>query len=291
MVSKAGKKEMAKLAKESKKKKEAQKKEGTWGFSEAEKSAREKIVNSMINLCDFTITIPLSEKTRNIRTDTFIYLEPLEFTNTIKNIYNSLTNKSGIGCRECKYVPYRHGYWYVKQVKIDYGSEQKMTLTLSPLPTVYDVQYQQTNTTKVDSTTKTTSKKGKKKTNTKTDDETLVKNALDKIGKKYGNWHYTLDGRFPGETYSDDPVNARKHKQGDCWACSWVLAQDLNKEGVTTRIKDYPTSASSHHRTVQYRLNKKWFNFPYKKYGFHSWLNFTSGVYSGSVLKKYKGKT
>lgn len=292
MVSKAGKKKMAELVKESKKKKEAQKKEGTWGFSESEKSAREKIVNSMLNLCNFTITIPLSEKTQNIRTDTFIYLEPLDFTNPIKNIYNSLTNKSGIGCRECKYVPYRHGYWYVKQVKIEYGSEQKMQLTLSPLPPVYETQYQQTNTAKVDSTTKTTST-AKKKTNTKTDDKTLVQNALAKTEKKYGHgkWKYTLGMWGNGETFSDDPAGARRHKQGDCWACSWVLAQDLNKEGVTTRIKQYATSAASNHRTVQYRLNKKWYNYPYKAHGFHSWLNWTSGVNGGYTLKTYKGKT
>lgn len=258
-------------------------------MSEELDNAKEEIVNSMLNLCDFSITVPLSEKTKNIRTDTFIYLEPLEFMSKIDNIYGSLTNKSGVGCKECKLVPYRKGYWYVKGVKIKYDTEQTMTLTLVPLPTIYDTQYQQT---KVNSTTKTTSTtKKKKKTNTKIDDKTLVQNALDKIGKKYHNWHYTLDGRFPGATYSDDPVNARKHKQGDCWACSWVLAQDLNKEGVTTRIKDYPTSASSHHRTVQYRLNKKWYNFPYKKYGFHSWLNYTSGVNGGFVKKTYKGKT
>ena len=94
-----------------------------------------------------------------------------------------------------------------------------------------------------------------------------------------------------GETFSDDPDGARRHKQGDCWACSWVLAQDLNKEGLTTRIKQYATNAASNHRTAQYRLNKKWYNFPYKKYGFHSWLNYTSGVNSGFTLKTYKGKT
>ncbi len=255
---------------------------------ESKKSAREKIVNSMLNLCNFTITVPLSDKTKNIRTDTFIYLEPLDFTNTIKNIYNSLTNKSGIGCRECKFIPYRHGYWYVEQVKIEYGSEQKMTLTLSPLPSVY--QNQQTSTSKV-STNKSTLTKSKKKTTAKTniDDKTLVQKALDKVGKRYRGWNYHRQDAY---AYSDRPDLARKYKTGDCWAASFVLAQDLNKEGVTTRIKQYATSLASNHRSVQYRLNKKWYNFPYREYGVApSMLSFTSGVNGGYVFKKYKGKT
>lgn len=257
-------------------------------MSEELDNAREEIVNSMINLCEFKITIPLSEKTKNIRTDTFIYLEPLDFMSKIDNIYSSLTNSSGVGCKECKLVPYRKGYWYVKAVKINYDrNNQNMDLTLVPLPTVYSNTYTP-QTTKTTSTSKKTSKK----TSKNVDDKTLVQNALDKVGKKYGpKWKYTLGMWGNGETYSDDPAGARKHKQGDCWACSWVLAQDLNKEGVTTRIKQYATSAASNHRTVQYRLNKKWYNFPYKKYSFHSWLNYTSGVNGGSTLKTYKGKT
>lgn len=254
--------------------------------------AREEIVDSMLNLCDFTITVPLSEKTKNIRTDTFIYLEPLDFMNKIDNIYSSLTNKSGVGCKECKLVPYRKGYWYVKGVKINYnGNNQDMTLTLTPLPTVYKNTYNPTTTTTSTKTTATTAKT-KKKTE-KTDDKTLIKNALAKTEKKYGHgkWKYTLGMWGNGETFSDDPAGARRHKQGDCWACSWVLAQDLNKEGVTTRIKQYATSAASNHRTVQYRLNKKWYNYPYKAHGFHSWLNYTSGVNGGFTLKTYKGKT
>lgn len=255
-------------------------------------AAKEEIVNSMLNLCNFTITVPLSEKTKNIHTDTFIYLEPLDFMNKIDNIYSSLTNKSGVGCRECKFVPYRKGYWYVKEVKIKYDTEQTMTLTLAPLPTTYVTNYTPTTTTKT-STNTTAKTKTKKKINTKTDDKTLVQKALDKIGNKYGHgkWKYTLGMWGNGETFSDDPAGARRHKQGDCWACSWVLAQDLNKEGLTTRIKQYATNAASNHRTVQYRLNKKWYNFPYKKYGFHSWLNYTSGVNGGYTLKTYKGKT
>lgn len=252
-------------------------------------NAKEEIVNAMINLCEFSITIPLSEKTRNIRTDTFIYLEPLDFMNKIDNIYSSLTNKSGVGCKECKLVPYRKGYWYVKGVKIRYDTEQTMTLTLAPLPTVYKNNYNPTTTT---TTTKTTTKTKTKKKSEKLDDKTLVEKALDKVGKTYGpKWKYTLGMWGNGETFSDDPAGARRHKQGDCWACSWVLAQDLNKEGLTTRIKQYATSAASNHRTVQYRLNKKWYNFPYKKYSFHSWLNYTSGVNGGYTLKTYKGKT
>lgn len=120
--------------------------------------AREEIVDSMLGLCDFNITVPLSEKTQNIRTDTFIYLEPLDFMNKIEYIYNSLTNKNGVGCKECKLVPYRKGYWYVKGVNIKYDTEQTMTLTLVPLPTVYKNNYTpQTN--KTTTTVKNSSKK------------------------------------------------------------------------------------------------------------------------------------
>lgn len=260
-------------------------------MSEELDNAREEIVNSMIGLCDFTITVPLSEKTRNIHTDTFIYLEPLDFMDKIDNIYTSLTNKSGTGCKECKLVPYRKGYWYVKAVKIKYDTEQSMTLTLAPLPTVYKNTYSPTiNTTTTAS--KATSKKTTKKTSKNVDDKTLVKNALEKVGKKYGRaWKYTLSSWGNGATYSDDPASARRHKQGDCWACSWVLAQDLNKEGVTTQIKEYATNAASNHRTVQYRLNKKWYNFPYRTYHFYYYLNDTSGVWGGRIVKRYKGKT
>lgn len=153
--------------------------------------AREEIVDSMISLCDFSITVPLSEKTRNIRTDTFIYLEPLDFINKIDNIYNSLTNKSGVGCKECKLVPYRKGYWYVKGVSIKYDTEQTMTLTLVPLPTVYKNNYTpQTNKT----TAKTSSKKtASNDTNVKlkppsylsaTDKAWATKTVLQAIGSK-----------------------------------------------------------------------------------------------------------
>lgn len=120
--------------------------------------AREKIVDSMLGLCDFKITIPLSEKTKNIRTDTFIYLEPIDFMNKIDNIYNSLTTKTGVGCKECKLVPYRRGYWYVKGVSIKYDTEQTMTLTLVPLPTVYKKNYT-SQTNKTTTTAKNSSKK------------------------------------------------------------------------------------------------------------------------------------
>lgn len=126
--------------------------------------AREEIVDSMLGLCDFKITVPLSDKTKNIHTDTFIYLEPLDFMSKIDNIYSSLTNSSGVGCRECKFVPYRKGYWYVKAVKINYdGNKQSMDLTLVPLPTIYSDTY--TPPTAKTSTTTTSKTKSKKTTN------------------------------------------------------------------------------------------------------------------------------
>lgn len=154
--------------------------------------AREEIINSMLGLCNFKITVPLSEKTKNIRTDTFIYLEPLDFMSKIDNIYNSLTNKSGVGCKECKFVPYRKGYWYVKGVSIKYDTEQTMTLTLTPLPTVYKNNYTpQSN--KTTSTAKTNSKNTTNNTNVKlkppsylsaSDKTWATKTVLQAIGSK-----------------------------------------------------------------------------------------------------------
>lgn len=127
--------------------------------------AREKIVNSMLGLCDFKITVPLSDKTRNIHTDTFIYIEPLDFMSKIDNIFSSLTNSSGVGCKECKFVPYRKGYWYVKAVKINYDrNKQNMDLTLVPLPTTYTNTY--TPSTAKTSTRTTVTSKTKKNTKT-----------------------------------------------------------------------------------------------------------------------------
>ena len=154
--------------------------------------AREEIVDSMLGLCDFKITVPLSEKTKNIRTDTFIYLEPLDFVNKIDNIYSSLTNKSGVGCKECKLVPYRRGYWYIKGVSINYDAEQTMTLTLVPLPTVYKNNYTP-QTAKTTTTSKNNSKTATNNTSVKlkppsylssSDKAWATKTVLQAIGSK-----------------------------------------------------------------------------------------------------------
>jgi hypothetical protein len=48
---------------------------------------------------------------------------------------------------------------------------------------------------------------------------------------------------------------------------------------------EYKTSASNQHRSVQYKQNGQWVNFPYAENGFHPTFNYTSAV---SGAKQYK---
>jgi len=178
--------------------------------------AREEIVDSMIGLCDFKITIPLSEKTRNIHTDTFVYLEPLDFMSKIDNIYSSLTNKSGVGCRECKLIPYRRGYWYVKGITINYYTEQTMTLTLSPLPTVYRTNYApktSATTKKKNTATKNTNVKLKPPSYLSNSDKAwATKTVLQAIGTKTDPLKIAkaIDKAFKRHVYYSYYSNAQK---------------------------------------------------------------------------------
>lgn len=108
--------------------------------------ARDKMAESLINLCDFKVTLPLSDKTRNIHTNTWIYFEPLPFMDEMDKIYESMG-----ASKSTRYCFYRKGYWYVKATKITYSNtDGKIELTLSPFPPVF-------NTEKITNTTNTTS--------------------------------------------------------------------------------------------------------------------------------------
>lgn len=101
-----------------------------------------------------------------------------------------------------------------------------------------------------------------------------IPSALDEVGKKWSSIKYS------GECQTASCV--RQKGRGDCWGCSAILSCELESRGVKTRIVQYPTSMSAQHRSVQYQdSNGQWKNFPYRKYGFYSWFNDTSGVNSG----------
>ena len=120
--------------------------------------ARDKMAKSLIDLVDFKITVPLTTRTKNIHTNSFIYFEPLDFMDEMDNIYNGMTNTSGVGPSSTRFVPYRKGYWYVKGVRIVYGTDKTMELTLAPMPTVFEVEKITNNRTTSGSTGKTSSK-------------------------------------------------------------------------------------------------------------------------------------
>ena len=103
-----------------------------------------------------------------------------------------------------------------------------------------------------------------------------VESALDKVGKKWSGMKYSS----ACQTY--DCVK-QKHA-GDCWGCSDTISCELSALGVETKILEYPTSASSQHHSVQYKDGSTWKNFPYKKYGFNTLFNATSGVSKGKKV-------
>lgn len=104
-----------------------------------------------------------------------------------------------------------------------------------------------------------------------------VQSALNEVGKK---WHKM---KYSGECQTFECV--QKTGAGDCWGCSDTLSCELTQRGVKTKILEYGTSMSSAHRSVQYLDGSEWKNFPYKKYGFHSYFTATSGVKSGKEVK------
>lgn len=118
--------------------------------------ARQKMAESLSSLVELKIKVPLSDKTKNIHTNTWIYYEPVEFWDKIEGIYGEMKSL----CKQFRYTFYRKNYWYVKGVEIHY-KEGTMDLTLSPLPTPYPqekVGKDTTSTSKTDTTTKTSNK-------------------------------------------------------------------------------------------------------------------------------------
>jgi len=149
------------------------------------------MAKSLIDLCNFKVTVPLSEKTKNIHTNSFIYFEPLkvmEYSN-LDFLYEEMGKT-----RATRWVPYRKGYWYVKGVKIIYSNtEQKMELTLSPFPTVFQAE-------KLQATNKTTNGGDKNANNTTSSRSTNAGGTASNITIKAPSWLNKTDKQWAETT-------------------------------------------------------------------------------------------
>lgn len=93
--------------------------------------AREEMANSLINMFDFTITIPLTNLTKKIHTNSFIKLNTKLFdADYLWEIYKAMGKTSAT-----RFVSFRQNYWYVSEVEVNYKN-QTMKLKLLPLPSV-----------------------------------------------------------------------------------------------------------------------------------------------------------
>ena len=102
-----------------------------------------------------------------------------------------------------------------------------------------------------------------------------IDKAIDEVGKLAAKISYS------GQCQTHDCV--QQHKTGDCWGMSDYIACELKSRGVETKIKQYGTSASPHHRSVLYKdKNKKWTRFPYREYNVSMLFRDTDGVNHGS---------
>ena len=84
---------------------------------------------------------------------------------------------------------------------------------------------------------------------------------------------------YSGACQTHDCVQQKQ--TGDCFGMSDFIACELMSRGVTARIRGYPTSYVSEHRSVQYKdAAGQWVNFPYREYNCNQLFNDTSGVNS-----------
>lgn len=217
--------------------------------------AQNIMAESLNNLVEFTITVPLSEKTKNIHTNTFIYLEWDDLPDNILYLYQKVKNK----IPAFRYTLYRDGYWYVKSVDIDF-KEGTMQLGLSPFPTPYSVEKLTLSTQKENI--------NKKETKTK---------------KNVGYWIDKIATAMKNEKHA---YHGGKY---DCFSMSHKITCYLRKHGVTAKTIVYysATSKSGTHRTVRYKNDSgNWVDFPYKKYGFDSLFNVTSYAKNSKEYKE-----
>ena len=262
--------------------------------------ARDKMAKSLIDLVDFKVTLPLTSKTKNIHTNSFIYFEPLPDMEKIDSIYSAMgRNKS------TRWTMYRKGYWYVKNVKITYNqTEQKMELTLSPLPTVFEAEKMEakSNTnTSVSNPGKTNTSKKKKgiiapSWLNKSDRKWAEKTVKKAIGTKKGElkqakaiYNYFKD-RYAYKKYSDlryttpkgNREKAFRRGKGNCADGANILCTLMLTAGINARIKHAPN-----HYIVKLKINGKvyWVD----NHGTKSWNKVWRGKTSESESNITKG--
>ena len=218
--------------------------------------ARQLMAESLVGMVELKIKVPLTKKTKNIHTNTWIYYEPVAMGENIEKIFGEMKSL----CKQFRYTFYRKNYWYVKSVDISYKN-MTMELGLSPMPTPFPEQKTSSNkTTKTSNKNKTTSNKKN------------VDYWVDKIAKQMKGERHT----YHGGKY-------------DCFSMSHKLTCYLRKHGVTAKTIVYysATSNSGTHRTVRYKNDAgKWVDFPYKKYGFDSLFGVTSYAKNGKEFKE-----
>ena len=136
----------------------------------------QKMAESLDSLVTLKIKVPLSPKTKNIHTNTWIYFEaPSELGDKLDNIYGQMKSL----CKQFRYTFYRKNYWYVKGVEVSY-KDKTMELTLSPMATPYP--QEKLNNTSNTSRTNTV------KTNTKKSNALVTIKAPSWLNKKDSIW-------------------------------------------------------------------------------------------------------
>ena len=121
--------------------------------------ARDLMADSLINMLNFTITIPLDAMCKNIHTNSFIKLNQELFkADYLWNIYKAMGKTSG-----SRWTEFRKNYWYVAETEVNY-SKQTMKLKLLALPSVppykaNDLDNKETKSSKKVTSGKTSSKK------------------------------------------------------------------------------------------------------------------------------------
>ena len=214
--------------------------------------ARDIMAESLNNLVEFKITVPLSSKTKNIHTNTFIYLEWDDLPDNITYLYKKVKNT----IPSFRYTLYREGYWYVKSCEINY-KDKTMQLGLSPFPTPYNVEKLTLSTQKENVNKKST------KTTTKTreipflskSDMAWAKKTVENAtrGKKtdlqkakaiytYFKKHYGYQG-YRNLRYTTPRGNrekAFKKGYGNCADGANILETLFLTAGLNARIKHAP---------------------------------------------------
>ena len=257
--------------------------------------ARDLMAKSLIDLINFKVTVPLTSKTKNIHTNSFIYFEPLPSMEKMDNIYTAMgRNKS------TRWVAYRKGYWYVKAVKVTYNdSKQEMELTLSPFPTVFDAQDLSAKNSSA-TNVKTVSKTNKQNTDNtqiklkapswlpKSDRKWAEETVQKAIGTKkkplqiakaiynYFKDHYGYSGYWDLKYTSPKGNRERAFKigSGNCADGANILETLFLTAGLNARIKHPPN-----HYIVKLKIEGKtyWCDNVSTKHWNKVWHNTTSG--------------